>query len=659
MQRQRVNWSRVGPCGSPRIHFRNSPPSAGPEHFLNIDETPIGRLGHQVYRIAYRFRKLVSFGLYLGLSALAYTAAFELRFDLAWPDGAAHAFWTTIPVLLASRLLANTVVRLSTGRWRFIGTRDLFRLLAATALGSVIFTILTPIVANTTVPPALVIFEGSLTILFIGGGWVVYRTAYEFLRHIRSDDGPIRRVLIVGAGEAGNLLVREMWRSPTGYRPLAFVDDDPRKRGMMLNGLRVRGNVMEMAEVVRELLPDEIIIAVPTATPAELRSIVKACEATAVPFRVLPGIREVMDGVVRLNQLREVRIEDLLGREPVQLTLPELAAELSGRTVLITGAAGSIGSELSHQVARHAPARLLLLDQAETELFYLMLELREAFPGVSLVPFVGDITDAAMVERIFAQERPDQVFHAAAYKHVPMLEENAYEAARNNVFGTWRIGDAAGRHGAAKVVLISTDKAVRPVSTMGASKRLAEIVMLELQEQYPGTTFASVRFGNVLGSSGSVLPIFRRQLAEGRPLTVTHPEVTRYFMTIPEAVQLVLLASLQSDVRGRIAMLEMGEPMRIVDLARNLLELSGMRHSDNHIVYTGLRAGERLHEKLVAPDEQAISTTHPKVRVIVSTNGHHAPLVPLMRACAADGAVAMDQVKALVEQERLPVGPRS
>ena len=621
---------------------------------MNIDATPLGRLAHRVYRIAYRFRQPVAFAVYLGSWALAYVLAFAIRFELSWPERYTPLFWQTLPILLLIRLMFGLVLRLSTGRWRFIGTRDLFRLGASTALGSYLFFLFTWNSAwPLRVPRSVILLDAFLTVLIIGGGWVVYRTAYELLRHIRSDtEGPARRVLIIGAGEAGNLLVREMWRGPTGYRPVGFVDDDPHKRGMVLNSLRVCGTLAELPDIVRELGPDELIIAVPAASPAQLRAVVRSCESTGVSYKVLPGIREVLEGEVKLTQIRDVRIEDLLGREPIQLTLPELAAELSGRTVLITGAAGSIGSELARQVARHAPGRLLLLDQAETELFYLQMQLTEQFPGLLLVPFVGDITDARMVERIFASHRPDQVFHAAAYKHVPMLEENAYEAARNNVFGTWRIGEAAGRHRCAKVVLISTDKAVQPVSTMGASKRLSEIVMLELQAQFPDTTFSAVRFGNVLGSSGSVLPIFRRQLAEGRPLTVTHPEVTRYFMTIPEAVQLVLLASLLKDIKGRIAMLEMGEPVRIVDLARNLLELSGMRHSDGHIVYTGLRPGERLHEELLAPDERTVPTLHPKVRVIHSSNGHHAPLLPLMQACAADGATAMEKVSALVEAER-------
>jgi FlaA1/EpsC-like NDP-sugar epimerase len=329
----------------------------------------------------------------------------------------------------------------------------------------------------------------------------------------------------------------------------------------------------------------------------------------------------VIAGDVRINQLRDVRIEDLLGREPVQLTLPELAADLRGRRVLITGAAGSIGSELARQVALHGPGTLVLFDQAETDLFYIGMELREKHPDLALVPVIGDIVDPAAVERVFREYQPERVYHAAAYKHVPMMECNQREAIRNNVVGTWRVADAAGRHHTDKFVLVSTDKAVQPVSVMGATKRLAELVVLELQQRYQGTTYAAVRFGNVLGSNGSVIPIFKRQLESGRPLTVTDREATRYFMTIQEAVQLILQASLLPEMRGSIAMLEMGEPVRIEDLAKNLLHLAGLDNRDGRrIVYTGLRPGERLHEQLLSPDEQTHVTAIPKVRLVL-TNG--------------------------------------
>ncbi|MBI4542180.1 MAG: polysaccharide biosynthesis protein, partial [Gemmatimonadetes bacterium] len=360
------------------------------------------------------------------------------------------------------------------------------------------------------------------------------------------------------------------------------------------------------------------------------RRIVELCEATGLRFKVLPGIAEVLAGDIRINQLREMRIEDLLGREPVLLKLPELAADLSDRSVLITGAAGSIGAELARQVALHGPGTLVLFDQAETDLFYLELELREKHPELRLVPVVGDVVDADLVESVFAEYRPERVYHAAAYKHVPMMEMNPRAAVRNNVLGTWRVAEAAGRHRAEKFVLVSTDKAVRPVSVMGATKRVAELIVLELQQRHAATAYAAVRFGNVLGSNGSVIPVFKRQLEAGQPLTVTHQDVTRYFMTIQEAVQLILQASLVKEVRGRIAMLEMGDPVRIADLAANLLRLSGARPGQGPgIVFTGLRPGERLHEELVAPHEETIETHIPKVRIIRNSTAGDRPILPL------------------------------
>jgi FlaA1/EpsC-like NDP-sugar epimerase len=323
---------------------------------------------------------------------------------------------------------------------------------------------------------------------------------------------------------------------------------------------------------------------------------------------------------VNVGQLRELRIEDLLGREPVSLELPELLDDLRGESVLITGAAGSIGSELARQVALHSPALLLLLDQAETPLFYLERELSAKHPDLRVVATVGNVVDERFVDRVFSDYRPSKVFHAAAYKHVPMMQPAPREALRNNVLGTWLVGAAAGRFCADKFVLVSTDKAVRPTSVMGASKRLAEVAVLTLQGRHPATMYSAVRFGNVLGSSGSVIPIFQQQIAESRPLTVTHPDATRYFMTIPEAVQLILQASLLPEMRGAVAMLEMGEPVRIVDLARNLLRLSGRAASADCIVFTGMRPGEKLHEELWDPDEPTVATSIPKVRIVQPTD---------------------------------------
>jgi len=575
----------------------------------------------------------VAYAAYGLVAAGAYALACWVDFDFSWHSGFAATFLGSASLLLVIRLLCVRVFRLSLGRWRFIGTRDVQGLVAATTTGTVIF------VAGTTflpfapaVPRTVILLEWVLTTFGTASLWVAYRTAYEIVRLQLSEfNGNAKRTLIIGAGEAGNFLAREILRYPTGYRLIGFVDDDSLKWGMTILGCEVIGATADLAAIAKNARAEEIIIAVPSAPPGELRRIVESCKGVGLRFKVLPGIAEVLAGDIKVGQLRDVRIEDLLGREPIDLKLPELSAALEGTVVLITGAAGSIGSELSRQVALNQPRTLVLFDQAETELFYLERELREEHPQLQLVAVIGDIVDAAVLERVFATYRPARVFHAAAYKHVPMMEVNPREAIRNNVIGTWRVADAAGRHGAAEFVLVSTDKAVKPVSVMGETKRAAELVVLEAQERHPDTVFAAVRFGNVLGSSGSVIPVFRKQMAEGKPLTVTHPEATRYFMTIPEAVQLILQASILPDVRGRIAMLEMGEPVLILDLARNLLDLSGVhRNGDDRIVFTGLRPGERLHESLTAPHEQTQRTAHPKVSIVTTTCSRGVPILPLL-----------------------------
>ncbi|HEX8272071.1 MAG TPA: nucleoside-diphosphate sugar epimerase/dehydratase [Longimicrobiaceae bacterium] len=571
-----------------------------------------------VRRIRYLHRRTVAFCVYTGVTALSYALAFLLRFEFSWPERYTATFLATLPLLIALRHVCHLLFRLTTGRWRFVGVDDVLRLAAATLVGSAAFLAVTRVAPfPLPVPVSVVAGEAILSVLFTSAVWISYRAAFEALRYRMAGRGREEiRVLIIGAGESGYMLAREMLRRNTGYRPVGFVDDDPHKWGTRLAGLEVIGSVTDLRSIAEAFRVGELILAVPYATPAQMRVIVERCESTELPFRVLPSIAEVLAGHVRLDQIREVRIEDLLGREPVELELQELADDLQGACVLITGAAGSIGSELSRQIALHTPATLVLFDQAETELYYLELEIRERHPKLHIVPVIGDIVDRDAVEAVFETFGPTHVFHAAAYKHVPMMEANVRQAVRNNAIGTWVLAEAAGRHGALKFVLVSTDKAVKPVSVMGATKRLAEMVVLETQDRHPGTVYAAVRFGNVLGSNGSVIPLFKRQLAAGKPLTVTHPDATRYFMTIPEAVQLILQASLLEEIRGQIAMLEMGEPVRILDLARNLLRLSGNRSRKRSIVFTGMRPGEKLHEELVAPDEETIETVIPKVRLI-------------------------------------------
>ncbi|MQA92571.1 MAG: NAD-dependent epimerase/dehydratase family protein [Gemmatimonas sp.] len=594
--------------------------------------------------LRHRHRRTVAFLAYTGTTSVAYAAAFLIRFEFQWRPAYTATFLLTLPVLLALRHGTHWAFNLTTSRWRFVGIQDVGRLVGATCVGSLaFFGTASALPLPLAVPRSVLAIEALLSIGLISALWLGYRTCFEAVRRYR--EGPAGgeriRVLIVGAGDAGYMLVREMLRNPVGYLPVGFIDDDPYKWGMRLAGLPVLGSADQLPALSIEYRIDELIVAVPGATPGQLRVLVEKCAATGREYRVLPSVAEVLAGNIRVDQLREVRIEDILGRDPIELELSELAEDMAGGCALITGAAGSIGSELARQIARHSPDTLLLVDQAETDLFYLELELRERHPDLRIIPLVRDVVDRESMDAVFAIHLPTHVVHAAAYKHVPMMETNPGEAIRNNVFGSYVVADASGRYGTRKFVLVSTDKAVRPTSIMGASKRLAEMVTLELQERYPGTVFAAVRFGNVLGSNGSVLPIFKRQLAAGKPLTVTHPEVTRYFMTIPEAVQLILQASLLPEIRGHIAMLEMGEPVRIVDLAENLLRLSGIR-SPERIVFTGLRPGEKMHEELVGPEEETVETAVRKVRLVHSVRVRPTPILmelPDWEIALASGAV--------------------
>ena len=548
-----------------------------------------------------RHRFLVAHTIYTGLAACSLLAAYFLRFEFATPPWQVDGALLALPFLLVARFFSNWRWGLSSARWRFVGTPEVVRLVWAVGTGSVAFVVAVyALPFAPAVPRSIFLIEAALTTLGIAGVWLVYRLSFESSRRYQSRGGAApRRVIIVGAGEAGSLLTREMVRRDHGYRVVGFVDDDPLKWGTRIQGIEVVGSTEDLAAIVRHLGAHEVIIAIPSVGPEALRRIVGRCQGIDVPFKVLPGIGEVLAGDVGPGRVRELRIEDLLGWDPISLALPELGADLGGQTVLVTGAAGSIGSELARQIAVNRPGELILLDVAETGLFFVEREIREEHPDLAVRALVGNILDRSLMDGLFGAHGVQRVYHAAAFKHVPLMQMNVRAAVMNNVLGTWRVAEAAGRYSAGKFVLISTDKAVRPASVMGITKRLAELVVTSCQEQFSGTDFMAVRFGNVLGSAGSVVPIFQRQLREGKPLTVIHPDVTRYFMTIPEAVQLVLQASLLPGAAGKVAMLEMGAPVRIVDLARNMIRLSGKRPDvDVPIVYTGLRPGEKLHEEL-------------------------------------------------------------
>jgi FlaA1/EpsC-like NDP-sugar epimerase len=558
----------------------------------------------------------VATAVYSVVTGVSLVAAFVVRAEFHTAPLGTRMFAASLVLLVTIRLGVNYGFRLGESRWRYVGTRDLLRLLGAVTVGSLLFFLVdwtVPGIARA--PRSVILLEWVFSGYMIGGIWVLYRLVYEYLR-VR--EAPTRtRVLVVGAGEAGQQLVHQMLRSRSGLTPVGLVDDDPLRWGTMVHGVEVVGAIRDTPPIAASAEADQILIAIPSATPRQLRRVVEACEQTDLPLQILPGIEDVITGDAALTQVRNLELEDLLGREPIRFEVPELVHDLGGRSVLVTGAAGSIGSELVHQIAAYGPACLVLLDQAETPLYFLELELRRRFPKLRLIVVVGSITEEETVARVFEAYRPERVFHAAAYKHVPMMEMNAREAVRTNVRGTYLVARAVGEYGSGAFLLISSDKAVQPSSVMGATKRLAERVCMRMQALHPGVAFRAVRFGNVLGSSGSVIPVFRQQLERGEPLTVTHEEVTRYFMSIPEAVQLVLRTSTLDESRGRVSMLDMGEPVRILDLARRLLRLAGRPYRlGENVVITGLRPGEKLHEELVAPGEQACATSVERVSIL-------------------------------------------
>ena len=434
----------------------------------------------------------------------------------------------------------------------------------------------------------------------------------EFFSETR---GSARRYLVIGAGNAGEALLREMSRrTDVQYDVVGFIDDDPAKIGMNIHGIPVLGNVSQLPEICQKQNIDELAIAIPTATRKELRHVVQACQGTQLRFSTVPSITDIASGKLRVSQIRNVDINDLLGRDVVELDLAEIETFLKDKVLFVTGAGGSIGSEMCRQVCAFGPKLLLLVEQAENPLFFIERELRKNFPDVPIQAIICDIGDKVRVDQLFDEYQPDVVIHAAAHKHVPLMEGNPGEAIKNNVVGTRNIADAADRVGSENFVMISTDKAVNPTSIMGSSKRIAEMYIQELNTT-SRTHFVTVRFGNVLGSNGSVVPIFNKQIADGGPVTVTHPEMTRYFMTIPEASQLVLQAAAMGT-GGEIFLLDMGEPVKIVDLARDLITLSGFRPGEDiEIEFSGLRPGEKLFEELSIEGEDMLPTKHPKIAI--------------------------------------------
>ncbi|MFC1773118.1 polysaccharide biosynthesis protein [Pseudomonadota bacterium] len=542
---------------------------------------------------------------------IAWLGAYWLRFNLdPIPELYLSAAFETMVVVVVIQAIAFRYFGLYRGVWRFASVPDLIRIGKAVLIGMAFSAIIIFLMSRMEgVPRSVFPVYGLLLVSLLGASRLIVR--YSKDRTIY--DGAESRVLIVGAGKAGEMLVRDLLRSRDGsYKIVGFVDDKIKNQGREIHGVRVLGACNEMIDFVERLGVDLIVLAVPSANTQKMRRLVELCEKTGIPFRTLPPLNSLMSGQVTLNQLREVSIDDLLGREPVSLDWKAIDQELRGKVVLVTGAGGSIGSELCRQIARLAPAHLILLDSSEFNLYSIERELMDSYSGLKASRYLCSVVDKTGVENIFREVHPEIVFHAAAYKHVPMLEDQIREAVTNNIQGTRIVAQLADRFGSKAFVMISTDKAVNPANVMGSSKRAAEIFCQNLNQR-SSTRFVTVRFGNVLGSAGSVVPLFGEQIKNGGPVTVTHREITRYFMTIPEASQLILQASVMGD-GGEIFVLDMGEPIKISYLAEQMIRLSGkVPGEDIDIVYTGLRPGEKLYEELFHEKEALQSTPHKKI----------------------------------------------
>lgn len=541
----------------------------------------------------------------------AWLGAYWLRFNLgSIPDHFyEYAIYVSPVVLLVQGVLLYWfgVFR---GVWRFTSLDDLVRIVKAVAVGATVLMVLMFLIVRLgNVPRSVPFLYVILLVALLGGARLIYRLATEKKLAL----GAGKRVLIVGAGQAGEMLIRDLHRKAGGnYQPVAIIDDKTRRHGRQVHGVPVVGACEDIPAICESLEIDLVLLAIPSATTNQMKRIVGYCEDSGIPFRTVPDLDALMSGQVSINELREVSIEDILGRDQVTLNWEAINSGLEGKTIMVTGGGGSIGSELCRQIARIGPAKLILLENSEYNLYSIEIELRREFEAVPFVFQLGDVSDTATVRRVFSLYKPDMVFHAAAYKHVPMLEHQVREAFKNNVLGTRNVAIEADKYGCAEFVLISTDKAVNPSNVMGASKRIAEIFCQNLNAR-SDTNFITVRFGNVLGSAGSVIPLFRRQIAEGGPVTVTHKEIERYFMTIPEACQLIMQASVIGE-GGEIFVLDMGEPVKICFLAEQMIRLSGKEPGEDiEIKYTGLRPGEKLYEELFHDTEQLESTSHEKI----------------------------------------------
>jgi FlaA1/EpsC-like NDP-sugar epimerase len=579
--------------------------------------------GSFVFKLKFRKTLIILAHMFLFsvslLLSFLFTKNMQLRMD--W-------FLEQFPPVLALTLVIKVLVfgffKQYRGWWRYVGITDLFGIAGASWVSTLLIYILyTAGILNPLIRPfmddfakvsqSIFILDMFGTMFLLGGARMIVRLYHEEFRTVEGTHA--KRFLIVGAGNAGEGLLREILRMRVAeYQVVGFIDDDPVKQGMFIHGIPVLGRVDHLPEICQKKEIEEIAIAMPSVNRAELRRVVQICEGTQIRFRTVPSITDIASGKLKVSQIRDVDINDLLGREVVELDLKIIKEFLADKVILVTGAGGSIGSEMCRQVCGFGPKLLLLLEQAENPLFLIDKELSRAFPNVEMRQIICDMADSTRVDQIFAEYRPEVVIHAAAHKHVPLMETNPGEALKNNIRGTMNVANSSDKYSVKNFVMISTDKAVNPTSIMGSTKRVAEMYIQDLNRTSQ-THFVTVRFGNVLGSNGSVVPVFKQQIADGGPVTVTHPEMRRYFMTIPEASQLVLQAATMGK-GGEIFVLDMGEPVKIVDLAKELITLSGFRPGEDiEIKFTGTRPGEKLFEELSIKGEDMMATNNPKIAV--------------------------------------------
>jgi FlaA1/EpsC-like NDP-sugar epimerase len=565
-------------------------------------------------RRSLQLQRALTIAVQLGIVVLSNRLAFMLRFDGDLPHRANEAFWLTLPWLVAIRAMTFIPFRLYEGLWRHTSIYDLRAIAGSVTVSSVIFFLFTQTPLGPAMyPRSIFVVDALIVMLLLGGVRMGRRLSSELAR-----GKPQKRVLIFGAGDTGELIVRDMKHSMSNnHHPIGFVDDDLAKSGHSIHGVPVLGTRKDLRRIVERFQPDEVLLALPNAEPAAIRAMVRSLEPFKIPIKTVPKPRNLLDGETNLSQIRNLAVEDLLARAPVGLDPEPVKCLIAGRRVLVTGAGGSIGSELCRQISKLKPVSLIMLDRYENSLHAIRMELEDGSHAFGQHPVIGDVTDATRIAEVMEQHQPEIIFHAAAHKHVPLMEENPCEAVKNNLRGTRLLAEAAERYGVDRFILISTDKAVNPTSVMGASKRLAELVV-QAKAIGSGTSFAVVRFGNVLASNGSVVPRFIDQIKKGGPVTITHPEIRRFFMLIPEAVQLVLHAAAQAH-SGEIYVLEMGEQVKVLDMARDLIRLSGfVPEEEIAIEFVGLRPGEKLYEELVGKDEYVEASAIEKILRVMS-----------------------------------------